>query len=369
MTRTEYMQKVENALKGYDRTFAQEIIDNYNEHFETALKEGRSEEDICQELGGVEELLKGIKEFMGDKDLSTKEIEKYTAVAVQDIMYTGIRKAELELTSIDVKVMPSADNELHVYIDEGKDKAKYLEERISGDSYFARQLKRKQSGNFLERILSSVNEEEVTVIVEVPAEMDSLIIKTMSGDIEAKDIYAKAMKLEAMSGDIMQSGVKAEESFIKTMSGDIALKDVDGKEIVVQSTSGDVSWKGVGVEETEIKTISGGVSMTDVNTNKAGIKTTSGDISFRSSEVGALDVSSVSGDIGGVLYADKIKAHTTSGDIRLTMDRRGKALVTKSKTVSGDCHVYGESEWVGEPDPEKCIIAEFSTVSGDVKIK
>lgn len=369
MTRVEYMQKVQNALKGYDTGFAQELIDNYNEHFETALKEGKTEEEICAELGDVENLLKDIHEFMGDKDISTHEIDNYAALVTQDMVYTGVKKVELELSSKDVKVLPSADNQLHVFIEEGGDKAKYLEERLSGDSYFAREIKKKHTGNLLERILSSVNEQEATIIVETPAELDSLIIKTISGDIEVKNIFAKAMRAETMSGDVHQQSTQAEETYIRTMSGDITLNSFDGKELVVQTTSGDLSWKHIGVEEMSLKTISGDISLTELNTNKASVKTTSGDITFRNCEIGDLEAGSVSGDIGGILYVEKITAHTTSGDIRLTLDRRGKKLAAKSKTVSGDCHIYGESEWYGEPDPTKCITAEFSTVSGDVTIK
>ena len=50
MTKLEYMQYVREKLQGYDREFVEEILENYEEHFEAGLKNGRSEEEICEEL-------------------------------------------------------------------------------------------------------------------------------------------------------------------------------------------------------------------------------------------------------------------------------------------------------------------------------
>lgn len=71
MTKLEYMQYVREKLQGYDREFVQEILENYEEHFEAGLKNGRSEEEICEELGNIENLLGDIQDVMGDKDLKT----------------------------------------------------------------------------------------------------------------------------------------------------------------------------------------------------------------------------------------------------------------------------------------------------------
>ena len=58
MTKREYMQQLRRALEGYEQGFLQEILESYGEHFEAGLKSGRSEEEICRELGDIEELLR-----------------------------------------------------------------------------------------------------------------------------------------------------------------------------------------------------------------------------------------------------------------------------------------------------------------------
>ena len=69
MTKREYMQQLSRALEGYEQGFVQEILESYEEHFEAGLKSGRSEEEICRELGDIEELLRE----MGDEVEFKKE--------------------------------------------------------------------------------------------------------------------------------------------------------------------------------------------------------------------------------------------------------------------------------------------------------
>ena len=97
MTKLEYMQYVREKLQGYDREFVEEILENYEEHFEAGLKNGRSEEEICEELGNIENLLGDIQDVMGDKDLKTHEIDQFTAIEQPQESYSGIEEIELSL--------------------------------------------------------------------------------------------------------------------------------------------------------------------------------------------------------------------------------------------------------------------------------
>ena len=176
MTREEYMKQLEESLQGYSREFAEEILDNYREHFETGLREGRTEEEICEELGEIETLLQDIQEMMGDRDIRAHELEQYTAVAEYQEQYSGIRRVELSLVAIDVKLSASADNQLHVYLEGGQDKGTYLEERMAGDSYYAyeRKVERDQSRGLLAQLMNiGHSKENLCLVVEVPERLES----------------------------------------------------------------------------------------------------------------------------------------------------------------------------------------------------
>lgn len=370
MTKLEYMQYVREKLQGYDREFVEEILENYEEHFEAGLKNGRSEEEICEELGNIENLLGDIQDVMGDKDLKTHEIDQFTAIEQPQESYSGIEEIELSLLSMDVQILPSRDGQLHVYLAEGKEKAKYLEESVSGNRYFAREKNRSQGKKFLgiAFLIGMNRDEDLKLIVEAPQQMKAVTVKTMSGDLQVRGITAEATVLETMSGDATLREANGEKLTIKTASGDISLLNAGGSNMVVQSTSGDVDWRGAGSENTQITTTSGDVDLMEIDTRQLKIKTISGETEIRTSQFDNLNISSTSGDVEGSFFAQNSYVQTVSGDIEIALDRRGKQLCARAKTVSGESNVYGNNR-CDAPDAEHYLTAYFSTVSGDIEIR
>ena len=354
MTREEYMKQLEQSLQGYSREFAEEILDNYREHFETGLREGRTEEEICEELGEIETLLQDIQEMMGDRDIRAHELEQYTAVAEYQEQYSGIRKVELSLVAIDVKLSASADNQLHVYLEGGQDKGTYLEERMAGDSYYAyeRKVERDQSRGLLAQLMNiGHSKENLCLVVEVPERLESLTIKTISGDMQLGGFGSRELLLSSTSGDIEMETVRADSLTVQTTSGDVEMEAVRADNLTVQTTSGDLTLKAVSAGQLKVRSTSGDLSLCEV-------------------EAESWESQTVSGDIEGKLYAARIRCGSKSGDISLTLDRRGRKLVVaKSRSVSGDCRICGADECGESSDPSSGIVAEFSTVSGDITVK
>lgn len=354
MTREEYMKQLEESLQGYSREFAEEILDSYREHFETGLRDGRTEEEICEELGEIETLLQDIQEMMGDRDIRAHELEQYTAVAEHQEQYSGIRKVELSLVAIDVKLSASAGNQLHVYLEGGQDKGTYLEERMAGDSYYAyeRKVERDQSRGLLAQLMNiGHSKENLCLVVEVPEQLESLTIKTISGDMQLGGFGSRELLLSSTSGDIEMETVRVDSLTVQTTSGDVEMEAVRADNLTVQTTSGDLTLKAV-------------------NAGQFKVRSTSGDLSLCEVEAESWESQTVSGDIEGKLYAARIRCGSKSGDIGLTLDRRGRKLVVaKSRSVSGNCRICGADECGESSDPSSAIVAEFSTVSGDITVK
>ena len=51
MNRKQWIRKLRKALKNYPSHMVDEIIEDYNEHFENGIYQGKSEEEIARELG------------------------------------------------------------------------------------------------------------------------------------------------------------------------------------------------------------------------------------------------------------------------------------------------------------------------------
>ena len=268
--------------------------------------------------------------------------------------YSGIRKVELSLVAIDVKLSASADNQLHVYLEGGQDKGTYLEERMAGDSYYAyeRKVERDQSRGLLAQLMNiGHSKENLCLVVEVPERLESLTIKTISGDMQLGGFGSRELLLSSTSGDIEMETVRADSLTVQTTSGDVEMEAVRADNLTVQTTSGDLTLKAVSAGQLKVKSISG-------------------DLSLREVEAESWESQTVSGDTEGKLYAARIRCGSKSGDIGLTLDRRGRKLVVaKSRSVSGNCRICGADECGESSDPSSAIIAEFSTVSGDITVK
>lgn len=375
MTRVDYMQHLREALAGYDSQFVQEILDNYEEHFEAGLKSGRSEEEICAELGNIENFLRDIEDMMGDKDIHTHEIEKMTAIQQESEKTSGdICHIELSMMSIDVAVLPSRDDQLHTYFESGKEKGEFLEESFSNGRYFAKE--RPKKGNKSERSFLGIamfigmdsNRDELgRLMVEVPKQVRTVKVKSLRGDIRAENMSVEKTALESMSGDIHLTQWTSPVMQVKSFSGDIREHEVNAQESIVQTTSGDVAIRCGKVKEKTVNTTSGDIELMDMKMEKLKVKSVSGDIDMRECETVDLSAASTSGDVDGRLFAQNLSVQTVSGDIGMTLERRGKRLAARSQTMSGDVRIFDNDQ--GTAAGSDVITGYFSTISGDVTVR
>ena len=189
MTKREYMQQLSRALEGYEQGFVQEILESYEEHFEAGLKSGRSEEEICRELGDIEELLREDEEDEKGDEVEFKKEERplpKPVTAIEPVQYSGISKVQLNLFSMDAEISRSCDGELHVYLQSGEELSQYLEEQVEGDTYMVNEKKpmKKQPSLDLASLLRMMRNPTPKLMVELPERIEFLHGKTTSGDLK-----------------------------------------------------------------------------------------------------------------------------------------------------------------------------------------
>ena len=373
MTKQEYMQQLSRALEGYEQGFVQEILESYEEHFEAGLKSGRSEEEICRELGDIEELLRE----MGDEVEFKKEERPLPkpVTAIEPVQYSGISKVQLNLFSMDAEISRSCDGELHAYLQSGEELSQYLEEQVEGDTYMVNEKKpmKNQPSLDLVSLLRMMRNPTPKLMVELPERIEFLHGKTTSGDLKLDKLNSRAVELETTSGDIQITQMVAEESVIKASSGDIQLEQVNVSEMVLQNSSGDIELTHLNGQKVELTSVSGDIELDGVRGEKWKAETSSGDVELSRSEEEQLEVLSSSGGVEGDYYAQNSRIKTSSGDIDVRLNRKDKELQAKVRTVSGSSQIYGQVnlndsgvEW--ENDPQRYIRGEFSSSSGDIRI-
>ncbi len=79
MNKIEYLNALKEALKDTEESVMEEIVSDYEEHFQVGIQEGKSEEQICEELGSINDLVDEIKEvYQADKGKHGEKDEDQT---------------------------------------------------------------------------------------------------------------------------------------------------------------------------------------------------------------------------------------------------------------------------------------------------
>lgn len=371
MNKETYLNELAQALKMYDKTYVDEIISDYDAHFEGGRQQGKSEEDICAELGSVSDVIAEIKELLGDEKLERFVPARPDAPIVHSgegysyksgTQYAGQNGGETESRAYggsaenkaygdydekivksfrfqaggaDVRLRPARDGILRVYT-EDKEDMQYIEQSLNNGVYSGRVVSKK--GGFLGvNILFDIIGGTVgTVIAEIPATVENI-------------------KIEVKSGDVFLRGIRAEKMSVFTASGDVSVKKSESRNLEIQTASGDVELKKVNTEMLGIRTVSGDVRYEDVLANEFFCKTTSGDVG------------------GKRIESRSAFVKTVSGEAALNLSCYDETFKAYAKSVSGSIKIKGgyrvEDKDFFNEDMENDIKVAVETVSGDIRIK
>ena len=78
MNKVEYLEALKSVLKDTDHSIMEEILADYEEHFQAGIENGKTEEEICNDLGSIEDLVEEIKEVYqtGSSNNSSRKKDK-----------------------------------------------------------------------------------------------------------------------------------------------------------------------------------------------------------------------------------------------------------------------------------------------------
>lgn len=343
MRKDEYLNTIAQALKQYDTAYVNEIISDYEEHFKDGLSQGKSEEDICAELGDINDIIDEIKDLLGERHLKQFEIARPRAELEKSAGGYQYDEAPREDTdririqfmagSADVKVFRSPENIVNIYTEDPDDMV-YLDCSQRGNTYMGRICPR-SSAKFLgtDILLSLLGATVDEVIIEVPYD-------------------AAAVEIETTSGDVYLDSCFAETITVATISGDVKIEETQCRQLTISTKSGDAELKRTQAEQADIRTVSGDAHYKKVTAN-------------------AMNVNTVSGDFGGRwLESRSVYVRTVSGDAAVRICCFGEPYYIYAKTVSGDVRIregirLGADDFENE-NLEDCIQVTVSSVSGDI---
>lgn len=362
MTKSEYMDVLREKLQHYNRALETEILEDYEQHFAEGLAEGRSEEEIVEELGNIEDML---QEF-SQEDLK-QELEIVESEASQSNSYEQIYRAVvIEGLVADVEVSASADGQLKIdYENNGSksQKLRYCFYQYDKDGVFYAGVKERRDkaakggrvdfntdwADDLEASVQGIlsmfsnlrgwsSSGDIRLRVQIPAGIPAVKFCNTSGDLQIKGICTHKLETQCTSGDLRIEDAECKELYAKTQSGDQEISHVemaldDMTEIECTSGSGDMEVRKVSAVKVRLQTASGDMSGDDLRANLLKVQTASGDMELDEVECASGTLRTASGDVSAKsVRGGELSVATASGEVELSADM-GELDI---KTGSGD---------------------------------
>ena len=370
MKRSEYISILTEVLADMDAESRNEILEEFEHHFDEGIRSGMTEEEVSKELGDPREAAKGISELSGKGELSLKNTLAELASVFRSAGTNRNSEPEticgFEEERCGNVVICTDHASADMTISTG-DRFEYIFRKgidLFGTNNCRLDTEVRDDTFFL-RISDGHGDLELTV----PCCCDLMEVRNSSGDIAIRDINLVSADIENGSGDIRLEQTDTEKLRIRTRSGDVTLVNVNALRSEMKLNSGDLEMNCCS-GNAEIETMTGDIDISAHTGERIVISGRSGDIELET-DAPKIDVSSVSGDIeiGTPNRIAHIEAHSVSGDIDLSL--KDPEWSAEFSTVSGDMkNSTGKPEYrsgktlrIGEGD----INVIVSTVSGDIK--
>jgi len=408
MTKIEYMEALKSALKDFDNDIQEEIINDYEEHFAIGAANGKSEEEIAEELGSIDELVEELTSLQGNGAEKKSDKTFKSAEDIQKNFDDMLKGFAGFLGSMAASVSNNAGKFTEGFANEAESFAKEFAEGfdnvagkvVNKSTEYAEKFVDKSKA-FAEEVASSYKNNKTEepkaeeVNEEVKAEEDIDPGFTIDPEVE----FANTEANEEKSFSDGEYNENAKRVIIETDSADVVIdKAEDGKldfEYVNDGTPNqqlaykfDVKQEGdtvrvtckkqlsktsffnfipvpditvtahipAGLDRLDVHVVSGDVTIDDVNLSTLAITTVSGNVDTNNTNAGNASISSMSGDINiDNTNSSVLSVKTVSGDVLFA----GSVSNANAVTTSGDLEIKAS----GMKD------LAVSTVSGDTSIE
>ena len=372
MTKQEYMASLQEKLERFGRELQEEILEDYRQHFTEGENEGKSDEEIIEELGNIEEMIRELSEDDLPQEFAQRAMEQ-GGLAESDMQgvskageapdrepkdtdlkrtfsYSGFYKSMvLEGKVANVRVERSEDDQIHVeYEARGvSSQVNYEYYQYEEDGIFYAGVKRRKGARdegdneekmvkvtlFGRTIISygnvgsfSVGGQNITLTVRVPKSVPKLTAKVASGNVDISGIELETLEANSASGNVSVAEVVADRLKAHTASGNVTVEHAEFISANLDTASGNVKAEMIKGRDLHCGTGSGNVKV-DAAVAEYHLGTGSGNIKVRS--VGA---------------SERIDMGTGSGSIKLELEG-AEGMEATVRSGSGSVHIgWGEEE-------------------------
>lgn len=407
MTKNEYMSRLRAALNQFSETTRQEVLDDYEAHFAMGMESGRTEEEICLELGPIDLFIEELSQMEPSPAVpassdapaaSASSSAPASPAAPASSSASDTPATPASSSAPDTTTAPASSSAPDTRAASASPSAPSTPAAsaspVSPDAPAApapASSSHRSSGHEssaapteyhcekAERLILEGFHAEVSITpssdgaFHIYYKNDGTTRQKMQYRFYFREengtIYTGIRKSKTLSGLIVsltspsiflivQVPDHMDEIKASTISGDINLEGIRSSVLNLSSVSGDITAGHPDVQRLEISTTSGDVDASSVSAASCKLSGVSGDLRI-DAKTGMCEVNNVSGDMEIITYFDtRLKLNTVNGDISLCPHA---GIQGDANTVSGDVELELAETRAG-------LHIDFSTVSGDLDI-
>lgn len=335
MTKQQYLQALQEALKGYSQDVQYEILSDFEEHFIEGETDGRSEDEICEELGPIEDVVQYLEQNYSQKKEETNSIFDKIISSVDVSFILQNTKESLFWHTAQTSpslIIQTQKGTVHLKISKGES----FRYAASSDKAMIDFTKDADTSTML---ITGKIFSEVTVYIEVGEDVKDIQVYNRSGKVNIEDLRLNTLKATLNNGNCKIVNTIADVFDVTCKLGDIKLTSLIG-EVIANTHTGDIVLREVQGDGT--------------------IETLAGDLRIKKCLGDTIVAKTKAGDIKGNGQYQNHTLSTLAGDIRWKCERNIESMSAESMAGDVKVNVNGDQKDVG------CIL---KGVVGDVKNK
>lgn len=237
-THEEYMRELRRSLEDFDPDFSSEILEDFEAHFTEGLENGMTEEEICRELGPVENVIAELRE---DFRSSSPNVPKVTTIRPGDKAGSSRETpvSQIHIRLINASVRLSSADVPDVICDYDKND---FDERFvmytEGGTLFLRE----KPLPFFRRLMS-VNVNGCFTFA-VPPCVETVDISDTNSRIQVSDLSLRSIRLSDVNGRIAAEQITADNCEFYCVNGQIRFEKCTAQSLKASTVNGGVTGSG-----------------------------------------------------------------------------------------------------------------------------
>lgn len=348
MTKELFLFKLTQQLNNLPKEERDRTREYYSEMIADRMEEGMDEADAVAALGDPESIAREVVQ-------SWRELSESLPIPAETHSAAALKNVSIEDPSGDISVESGAENGAYELQYENCSAEDYSLSEQDG-ALVIRCIRKNPEKPF--SIFNMLSSRRLTVLLADGVE--SLSVRTSSGDIEISGQNVNVLSLSSASGDMTLETVRCAEAALSTASGDAKLREFSAKSLEIRTANGDIKLESASVSgSAQLLTRSGDARLDRVESGALKFEGASGDFECDDLRVqGEMKIAAISGDVWlrGV-HAEGCAVRTVSGDLRT--DNCVIANQFAASLTSGDCELENVS--AGS--------IQVKAVSGDLRLK